>query len=67
MAVHALRVTIGDDAFFRLLKEWTASRRGSDGSVADFLALAERISGRQLDDLFQAWLYTEAKPPYPRP
>jgi aminopeptidase N len=66
MAVHALRVTIGDDAFFRLLKEWTASRRDGVGSTADLVALAERISGQRLDGLFQAWLYTEAKPPYPR-
>jgi aminopeptidase N len=66
MTVHALRVTIGDDAFFRLLREWTSTRRNGAGEVADLVALAEKLSGRQLDALFQAWLYTEAKPPYPR-
>jgi len=27
-----------------------------------FIALAEQVSGRQLDDLFQTWLYTAGKP-----
>jgi len=67
MTVHALRVTMRDDAFFQLLKQWTSSRRDGAATVADLVAMAERISGRQLDALFQAWLYTEAKPPYPRP
>jgi aminopeptidase N len=65
LTVHALRMTIGDDAFFRLLPEWTATRRGGNGTIAEFTALAERLSGRDLDTFFQTWLYTEDKPPYP--
>ena len=65
MTVHALRLTIGDDAFFRLLPEWTASQGGGTGTTAEFVVLAERISGKQLDDFFQTWLYTDIKPPYP--
>ena len=65
LTVHALRMTIGDDAFFRLLPEWTATRRGGNGTIAEFTALAERLSGRDLDGFFQTWLYTEDKPPYP--
>jgi aminopeptidase N len=66
MTVHALRLTIGDDAFFRLLPEWTASQRNATATTEEFVELAERVSGAQLDDLFQTWLYTEEKPPYPR-
>jgi aminopeptidase N len=65
LTVHALRMTIGDDAFFRLLPEWTSSQRNGNGTTAEFVALAERISGKQLDDFFQTWLYTDTKPPYP--
>jgi hypothetical protein len=39
--------------------------RNADGRpvrVADFIALAERESRRQLDALFQAWLYEEGRP-----
>jgi aminopeptidase N len=66
MTVHALRMTIGDDAFFRLLPEWTSSQRDGTGTTTEFVDLAERISGIQLDDFFQGWLYAEEKPPYPR-
>jgi aminopeptidase N len=31
-------------------------------SIADFRALAERVSGRPLGPLFERWLYTSAKP-----
>ena len=65
MTVHALRLTIGDDAFFRLLPEWTASQRNATATTEEFVELAERISGTQLDDFFQMWLYTEEKPPRP--
>ena len=30
---------------------------------AQFIALAERVSGQDLDDFFQTWLFTPAKPP----
>ena len=28
----------------------------------EFIALAERISGEELGDLFEAWLFTDTKP-----
>jgi aminopeptidase N len=37
--------------------------RYATGSTAEFIALAERISGRQLAALFDAWLFTPGKPP----
>jgi len=67
MTVHALRVTVGDDAFFRILRAWTSERRYGNGSTADFQALAERVSGRELDALFQDWLFERGKPPRPKP
>jgi aminopeptidase N len=65
LTVHALRMTIGDDAFFKLLPEWTTTRRNGNGAVADFTTMAERLSGKDLDAFFQAWLYTGDKPPHP--
>ncbi|QFZ23561.1 M1 family metallopeptidase [Saccharothrix syringae] len=62
LAVHALRVEIGDEAFFALLKRWVAKYRNSHASIEDFIALAEEVSGQQLDELFQTWLFTPAKP-----
>ncbi|GIF12352.1 M1 family metallopeptidase [Actinoplanes teichomyceticus] len=62
MTVHALRKTIGDDAFFRLLKTWTSENRDGNGDTAQFVATAERVSGRQLDDLFDTWLHATTPP-----
>jgi hypothetical protein len=62
LTLHALRLQVGDAAFFRILRSWAAVHAGGNVSTAQFVALAERISGQQLDDLFNAWLYTPSKP-----
>jgi aminopeptidase N len=46
-----------------LLRRWIATQGGENGSTEEFIALAERVSGRQLDDLFNTWVYTAGKPP----
>lgn len=67
MTVHALRRAVGDQAFFAILRAWTAERRGGNGTTDDFVELAERVSGKQLDGLFDAWLYGTTKPAVPQP
>jgi len=62
MAVHTLRQEVGDRDFFRILHAWTTRRAGGNGTIPQFIRLAEQISGEQLDDLFQAWLFTGSKP-----
>ena len=62
MAVHALRVEVGDEDFFRILRTWTRLKAGGNGTIPEFIRVAERVSGEQLDDLFQTWLFTGSKP-----
>jgi aminopeptidase N len=62
MTLQQLRVTVGDADFFRILRAWPAAHRYGNGDTAQFIALAERISGRDLGAFFQAWLYTPRKP-----
>jgi aminopeptidase N len=62
MTLQALRVKIGDATFFRLLRAWYARNRNGNVTTADFIALAERRSGQQLDDFFRVWLYEPVKP-----
>ncbi|SOD83457.1 M1 family metallopeptidase [Streptomyces sp. Ag109_G2-15] len=62
MTLQALRERIGDQAFFKLLPTWTRLHRYGNADTADFVRLAERISGQQLDDLFDTWLFTTGKP-----
>jgi aminopeptidase N len=65
MTVHALRAAIGDPAFFALLKAWPAEHRDGNATTADLIAAAEHASGKDLDPLFQTWLFGTAKPPRP--
>ncbi|WP_030908058.1 M1 family metallopeptidase, partial [Streptomyces sp. NRRL F-5126] len=62
VAIQALRDTIGDHAFLRLLKAWPAQHRYGNGTITEFRHLAERISHQNLDDFFRTWLYTPSKP-----
>jgi aminopeptidase N len=62
MTLQALREKIGDEPFFTILKTWAAEHRYSDATTPEFIALAERISGQDLDGFFQTWLYTPSKP-----
>nr|WP_157528358.1 M1 family metallopeptidase [Kibdelosporangium sp. MJ126-NF4] len=62
LAVHALRLRLGDAAFFAMLREWTTNNRHGSATIEDFMAHAQRHSPRPLGDLFTAWLY-EARLP----
>ncbi|MEV4317707.1 M1 family metallopeptidase [Actinocrispum sp. NPDC049592] len=62
ITLQALRTKIGDDAFFTLLKTWTAQHRYGNATIEQFIALAEKISGKPLFDFFQTWLFTKGKP-----
>ncbi len=65
MTLQVLRNTVGDTDFFRILKSWARTRANGNVSTPEFIALAEQISGQQLDDLFQTWLFTPGRPPAP--
>ena len=65
MTLYAIRLTIGDKAFDTLLRRWAARPLTEPATTADLLKLAEEVSGKQLDDLFQAWLYKPGKPAPP--
>jgi hypothetical protein len=62
MTLQALRLGVGDDDFFQILRRWVSSQAGGNVTTDQFIALAERVSGEQLDDLFDDWLFTGAKP-----
>jgi aminopeptidase N len=62
MTLQALRARVGDRAFFRILRDWAAGHRYGHGTTGQFVALAERDSGRDLGRLFQVWLFSKGKP-----
>jgi aminopeptidase N len=62
MTLQALRTAVGDRAFFDVLRTWASDRRYGNGTIEQFIELAEQRSGQQLDSLFRAWLFTAGKP-----
>lgn len=61
--LHALRVEVGDEAFFAGARLWLERFDDSTGSSADFQAVYEEASGMDLDAFFQIWLRDQQKPP----
>jgi aminopeptidase N len=62
MTLQVLRERVGTVDFFRILRSWARVHRHGGASTAQLMAMAERISGKDLDRLFQDWLYTPARP-----
>ncbi len=66
LTLHALRLTIGDERFFALLRAWTAQRRHGTATTDDFIALAEEHSETDMGRFFEHWLLSTALPRLPR-
>jgi aminopeptidase N len=62
MTLQALRQTVGDEVFFQIVEEWVSSQAGGTVTTDEFIRLAEKVSGMQLDDLFDTWLFSPEKP-----
>ncbi|MDF3146745.1 MULTISPECIES: M1 family metallopeptidase [unclassified Streptomyces] len=65
LVLYALRQEIGAPAFERLERAWVSRHQDGAATTADFVALAEEISGRHLDGFLHAWLYGKKTPPMP--
>lgn len=66
LAVHAVRIAAGDEAFFGLLREWTSRYAHASVRTEDFIALAdELIPNLAAAALLQPWLYQKELPALP--
>jgi aminopeptidase N len=65
LTLHALRLKVGAPAFFRILQEFYSRYRNGNAATADFIALAEEVSGKDLEGFFQVWLFETALPDIP--
>ena len=55
LALHALRNEIGDDAFFKLLKDWPAMYGGKNASFDDLEAFVTTLAGKDMGPFMDAW------------
>jgi aminopeptidase N len=44
------------------MRRWAAQNRHGNVRTAGFIALSEQLSGMNLDDFFDVWLYQPEKP-----
>jgi aminopeptidase N len=65
LTLHALRLEVGDDAFFKILKTYFERYKDGNASTADFIAVAREVSGKNLTGFFDGWLYSEKMPSLP--
>lgn len=54
---HTLEKEIGEEAFFNALQSYYESQRFGIGEPGELLSAFEKSSSRDLDDLYQEWLY----------
>ncbi|HEY0640507.1 MAG TPA: M1 family metallopeptidase, partial [Pseudonocardiaceae bacterium] len=62
LALHALRRTIGDEAFDRVLREWPERHRDGNASWPQFEAFVTEVAGRDLRGFFDAWFHGTERP-----
>lgn len=65
LALHVLRLKLGNEAFFALLKQYLDKYRHSHASSRDFIKLARDQSGQELGSFFQRWLEEPLIPDVP--
>lgn len=63
--LYALHQRVGDETFFAILQTYQERFAHDSAEIADFIAVAEEVSGEDLDAFFDAWLYQEQVPPRP--
>ena len=65
MVLHALRLDVGDDVFFRILQQWVIDHHDASATTDDFIAESSKVAGRDLGAFLHTWLESVDPPAYP--
>lgn len=65
LTLHALRLQVGDEIFFDILRIYYDRFKDGNVRTGDFIAVSEEVSRQELDAFFESWLYSEEMPPIP--
>lgn len=60
--LKSLHERVGDDVFFEILQTYHSRYADNVAETADFIAVAEDISGENLSEFFDAWLFQPTRP-----
>jgi len=74
LTVHALRLYLGNDAFFDMLRSWTQENKFGSVTTDDFVRHVQSFapdnrslaSDDEITALFEAWLFSSALPEFPK-
>ncbi len=66
LTLHALRLEVGDETFFKILREFYTRYAGKSASTDNFVAVVQEVSGRDLTVFFTRWLDIPSMPPKPK-
>jgi hypothetical protein len=58
LALHALRLEVGDDDFFATLELYYDTYQGGNVTTEDLVQVAEAVSGEELESFFDRWVYS---------
>ncbi len=61
-SVHALRKTVGEENFKEVVKTFLTDYNGESAEVTDFVATAEEVSGQDLKEFFNKWVFAAQMP-----
>ncbi len=63
--LHALRLKVGDDIFFKIMSTYYDRFKYSNAATTDFVSVASEISGQDLAEFLNHWLFDETVPAKP--
>jgi len=66
LVLNGLRVQVGDDAFFKILQTYAERYRYGNAGTDEFIAVAEEVSGQDLESFFKQWVYSKRIPDLPK-
>lgn len=63
--LHALRLEVGDDVFFDIVRTYYDAYKYGNATTQNFVNVANEVSGQDLQQLFNVWLYQPRVPAVP--
>ena len=66
LALHSLRLMLGDSGFFSMLRDWTSENRHGSVTTDQFIAHVSVRTERPVAEVLNHWLFDHALPKLPR-
>jgi aminopeptidase N len=65
LVLYALREEVGQETFGKIERAWVTEYRGKIASTQDYVDLASKVAGQDLEGFLHPWLYGAKTPPMP--